>query len=180
MKLRLTHPLFGRFRASISGLLGGNNFNVKTASATIGVKGTEYVTQVTNRAGTLVLVRESLVGVQGQRGPENDVRPNQVTVVINFHPSTPPAPVPPEVAQQLVRGGLGSPPPNSPNAGNFAGEKGLLRAGIVTEEDLDEGKGEGRAFGGFGGGFQFDPPNFDPNAADNAVNKGRANVIITP
>jgi hypothetical protein len=46
-KKGLFKMLFGRFRASVAGLTGGERFNAKTATATIGVKGTEYVSAVT-------------------------------------------------------------------------------------------------------------------------------------
>ncbi len=166
--------LFGRFRASVASLFGGNQFNVKTASATIGVKGTEYLTQVTNRAGTVLVVRDDTVGFQGQQGPETDVNPGRVSVIININPPTPPVPVPPEVGNQLGEGNLGSPPPNSAAGGDFAGERGLVRAGIVTQQQLDEGKGEGQPFTEEG----FDPPgvDFDANEASESLQRGRVRV----
>ena len=45
--------LFGRFRAAIVGLTGGEQFNVRTATATIGVKGTDYLVQATPNATSL-------------------------------------------------------------------------------------------------------------------------------
>jgi len=50
--------LFGRFRSVVTGLTGGESVNSKTATAVIGVKGTENLTSIRPRGDTM------LVGVQ--------------------------------------------------------------------------------------------------------------------
>ena len=76
-KTGFARSLFGRFRATVTGLFGGSRVNVRTASATIGVKGTRFQVQVTNRGGTLLAVQESNVALEGQTGPEVDVGENR-------------------------------------------------------------------------------------------------------
>ena len=174
-KTGFARSLFGRFRASITSLFGGRSVNVKTASATIGVKGTRYLVQVTNRGGTMLVVQENIVGLQGQLGPEVNVGENRVSIVININPATPAVEVPQTVANQFSGDNLDSPPANSGEAGNFAGEAGLVQAGIVTEGQLDEGKGSG----GVGPVPEvFEPPEalFDPNAGSDAIQRGRVRL----
>lgn len=173
-KTGFMRALFGKFRASIVGLLGGEQFNVRTAAAVIGVKGTEYQSQVTNRGVTLTIVRESVVGFQGQRGPEVDIGEGMISVVININPATPPVSVPPSVAALHGPDNLEAPAPNGPEGGNLAGEKGLIEAGILTEEDLNEGKGVGV----LGSIPQFTPPRdiFDPKDATDAANRGGVQI----
>ncbi len=141
-KTGFLRALFGRFRAAVTGLVGGEQFNVKTATATIGVKGTGYNSSVTTRGATLLFVTEDTVGYQGQRGAEVDVNEGFVTLTINISPPTPPAPAPPQVQQQLGPGNLDAPPANSPGGQDFPGEEGLIQAGILTEDELEEGKGD--------------------------------------
>ena len=168
--------LFGRFRAAVVGLSGGEQFNMKTATATIGVKGTEYDGQVTNSGGTLLIVVNHIVGFQGQRGGEHDVHEGFVSLILNFNPPTPPAPTPPG----LVGKDLNSPPANSPEGGNFNGQILLIGAGIVTQDELDQGQNSG---GGGGGGLQPGVqyfPQFDPNAGTNALQRGQVKLKFAP
>ena len=62
--------LFGRMRAKISGLMGNERFNVKSATATIGVKGTEETILVNVQGDTVVGVSENAVGLRGLDGGE--------------------------------------------------------------------------------------------------------------
>ena len=176
-KTGFVRALFGRFRATIAGLVGGEQFNVKTATATIGVKGTEYLSAITSRGSTMLITTEHDPDFTGQRGPPVDVQPGEMSLVININPPTPPAPVPPEVGQQFGINNLNAPPPNSRRGRNFPGERGLVRSGIVTDDDLDEGKGDGAGGGPPGG----PPPNapqiqFDPNAGSGATQIGNVRI----
>ena len=169
--------LFGRFRASVVALAGGEQFNVKTATATIGVKGTEYRTHVTNRGGTLLIVGAATVGFQGQQGPEVTVGENFLSLIININPPTPPAPIPPQVEAEFGSDDLDAPAPNSRAGRDFPGEEGLIEAGIVTEDELNEGKGD-FAPPVIGELFPFVPPllNFDANEASDAQRR----ATVTP
>ncbi|HKI99129.1 MAG TPA: FecR family protein [bacterium] len=160
--------LFGRFRAAVATLSGGQQFNVKTATATIGVKGTEYLTQVTSRGGTMLVVTNHIVGFQGQTGGESDVNQGFLALIINYRPPTKSAPLP-EGFGDLFKD-LGSPNPNTPGAGHFVGEHLLIQSGILTQDELNEllNGGEG---GEHGAGF-VPAINFDPNAAHDASRLG--------
>lgn len=164
--------LFGKFRAAVVGLVGGEEFNVKTATATIGVKGTEYLTSVTSRGSTMLVVTDDDPEFTGQFGPPVDVNAGQLSLVININPPTPPVPTPPGVERAFNVNNLGSPPPNSPQGKNLPAEDTLVDEGIVSEDDLDEGKGDD-AFGDRPPRFQTPALNFDPNAASNALRRAR-------
>jgi FecR protein len=149
-KTGLLRALFGRFRASIVGLTGGEQFNVKTATATIGVKGTEYRTQVTNRGGTMLVVTHNLVGFHGQRGTEINVDTGHLSLILGINPPTPPIPVPPEVNKEFNDDNLDSPPPNSKRGRRFAGQDSLIEHGVTDKDTLDDSSGD--SSGGTGGG----------------------------
>jgi hypothetical protein len=141
-KTGVVRALFGRFRSSVVGLTGGEQFNVKTATATIGVKGTEKLVQVTNRGGSMLVVTDSTVSFQGQTGGESDVRQGFVSVIVGPNPPTPPVPVPPQLEQQFNERNLDSPEPNAPESQNFVAEQVLLQEGIVNETDLEQNRGD--------------------------------------
>jgi FecR protein len=169
--------LFGRFRAAVASLSGGEQFNVKTATATIGVKGTEYLTQVTNRGGTLLIVTNHVVGFQGQTGGESNVGTGFLALIINFHPPTPNSHVPPGL--ENLFNNLGSPNPNSDDAGHFLGANILINTGIINQDQLNEGQGNGGGGGGVGGG-NIPPINFNSNDAYNATRLGNVTLKFGP
>lgn len=131
--------LYGRLRSAVSGLLGGESFNMQTPTAVIGVKGTEDDIAVSNTGDTLLLGREDQVEFTGLQGPTQVVGPDVVSVVVNGLPATPPAPIPDPVRQRF---NLGAPQANAPGADSLPGEEGLVEAGIVSEGDVEEGKQE--------------------------------------
>jgi len=166
--------LFGRFRATVVGLSGGEQFNVKTATATIGVKGTEYHSQVTSRGGTLLIVTDNVVGLRGQRGPEQDVGRGLLSLTLGINPATPRSPVPPGVQQQFGRQNLGSPSPNSSEARDFAGQQSLIDAGVVSQEQVRENQGDSAPAGTPPAPPAPPPaPTIDPNAGADAARRAR-------
>lgn len=136
-KRGLLRILYGRFRAAISGLSGGERFNVRTATATIGVKGTGYTAAAPPQGDALVIVRESVVQLAGQDGVEQAVPEGFVSVVINGGSAKPPVPAPPELLAALAEQGLDAPSPNSPEALELPALQVLIEAGIVTQEEAD-------------------------------------------
>jgi hypothetical protein len=56
--------LFGRFRSLVQGLGGNESMNAKTATAVIGVKGTENLTSVRPRGDTMLVGVESTTTIQ--------------------------------------------------------------------------------------------------------------------
>ena len=134
--------LFGRFRASIAGLAGNERFNVKTATATIGVKGTEYSLAETSLGNTAVLGIENHVTNAGRDGVDQDVGPNQVSVVIAGNPASPSVSAPDLFKREM--GNLNAPNVTSPGARDLPAENSLINAGIVSKDTLDKSKTGGQ------------------------------------
>lgn len=130
--------LFGRFRATVTGLAGGERFNVKTATATIGVKGTEYSSAVTSGGYTSVLGIESTVENTGSDGVAQPVNPGQVSVTAS--PATPAVPAPQAFIDAMRD--LNSPSPWNPQALYLPAMQALIDAGIVSPSALDKWKQE--------------------------------------
>lgn len=170
-KTGFLRALFGRFRASVATLTGGEQFNVRTATATIGVKGTEFFWQTNNRGGSLVGVTESNVGLQGQVGPEQGLGPGFASLVVGANPATSPIPIPQNLLDAF-NANLNSPAANSPAARRFVAQQSLIDAGIVDQDTLDENSGDesggegGDDGGGSGGGSLL--PDVDGAAAGGA------------
>lgn len=139
-KTGFLRALFGRFRANVAALSGGEQFNVRTATATIGVKGTGYFGQTLNRGASLVGVTENNVGVQGQSGPEQGVGQGFATLVLGTNPATSPIPIPQDLLDAFQN--LNSPAANSPAARRFAAQQALIDAGIVDQNTLDQSSGD--------------------------------------
>jgi hypothetical protein len=136
-KRGLLRMLYGRFRATITGLTRGERFNVRTATATIGVKGTGYTGGAPPQGDALVFVHKKIVQLAGPAGGERDVRQGFVSVVINGKPAKPPVRAPARFLTALKKDGLDSPPPNSPAALGLPGEQALIAAGIISKEEAD-------------------------------------------
>ena len=126
--------LFGRFRASVNGLSSTDRFNVKTATAVIGVKGTEYVSAVTVGGYTAVMGVHNVTTNEGSDGVEQPVTPN--TVSITASPATKAVPAPPEFAVEMQS--VNAPRPGSPAAVVFPAMTALVQAGIVSPTAADK------------------------------------------
>jgi hypothetical protein len=74
--------LFGRMRAKISGLVGSERFNVRSATATIGVKGTEETILANVQGDVTVAVTESVVQLEGLDGKVLDVPEGFASAVV--------------------------------------------------------------------------------------------------
>jgi hypothetical protein len=146
-KQGLFRMLFGRFRASVGGLAGTERFNVKTATAVIGVKGTEYSSAVTIGGYTAVLGIDSVTTNEGSDGVEQPVTTRQVSVTAS--PATPAVPAPPAFLEAMQN--FNSPPPGSAGALFFPAMDSLVQAGIVSPRAGDKWKQE-REGGGAGAG----------------------------
>ncbi|MFI5399941.1 MAG: FecR domain-containing protein [SAR324 cluster bacterium] len=130
--------LFGRFRATVSGLAGPDRFNVKTATATIGVKGTEFRLAATSGGNSAVLGVENTVTNAGRDGVGQAVAADQISVVLAGNPSTPAATAPQDFKDAMRN--LDSPPATSAAARDLPAEKSLVQKGIVSQEQLDKSK----------------------------------------
>ncbi len=134
--------LFGRFRSLVEGLFGGETVNTKTATAVIGVKGTENLVSVTPRGNTMTIGVQDVTDLIGQTGEEVPIGPNTVSIVLGDRSATLAVVVPPAVLDQFAGDNLDSPNPTSPEARRFPGQNALVQAGIVSQDDLDEAQSE--------------------------------------
>ncbi|MDH5752285.1 MAG: FecR family protein [Deltaproteobacteria bacterium] len=134
--------LFGRFKASIKGLTGGERFNVKTATATIGVKGTDYRSSVGTQGETLIISEDHFPMLTGLTGPTRDVSPGMVSFAAQGIQATAPAPAPESVKLAFAASNLDAPPANSRMALIIPGQEGLVDAGIVTEKEIENAQEE--------------------------------------
>ncbi len=130
--------LFGRFRAQIVGLAGGERFNVKTATATIGVKGTEYSFALASNGNAAVLGIENVVTAAGRDNVEQPVGPNQVSAIIGGGPATPSVSAPDDFKREMGR--VDSPAAGSPEAGSLPSEGSLIERGVMSKESVQKSK----------------------------------------
>lgn len=130
--------LFGRMRADVQGLAGNDRFNVKTATATIGVKGTQYGLAQSSSGNTAVLGIESTTTTAGPDGVEQPVGPNQMSAVVGGNPATQSVVAPEEFRAEMAK--IDSPPPGSTAALNLPAETVLVDKGIVSKEALVKSK----------------------------------------
>ena len=131
--------LYGRFHAKTRKAFGRKTrFTAKTATATIGVKGTEFIASVTPQGDALVLVKESVVEVSGFDGKNQDVAPELLTVVLNGKGASEVALVPQAVKD--ISGNLDAPSVNSEEAKALPAENALVQNGIVSQRDLINAK----------------------------------------
>jgi hypothetical protein len=124
--------LFGRFRAQVVGLAGGEHFNVKTATATIGVKGTEYTFALASNGNAALLGVENVTTLAGRDGVDQPVGPNQVSTVIGGKPATPAVSAPEGFKKEM--GSVDSPPAGSPAAANLPAQTELIDRGVMSRE----------------------------------------------
>src|SRR5579863_1927396 len=127
--------LFGRFQAKVE-TLSGQEFNVRTSTATIGVKGTSYSLAETSNGNTAVLGIEHVVTATGLDGVAQPVSPGQVSTVVGNAGAT--ASVPAPEAFQVEMAKIDAPPPDSQAAINLPAEQVLVDQGIVSKEALDK------------------------------------------
>ncbi len=130
--------LFGRFRANVLVRTGESGFNVKTRTATIGVKGTVYALAESSTGNTAVLGFEGTVTVAGPEGGEQWVGPNQTSLVVGDAPATTSVAAPEEFKRDLAN--LNSPTLGSTAALDLPAESVLVDKGIVSQETLRKSK----------------------------------------
>jgi len=132
--------LFGRFRVKATAL-AGQEFNVKTATATIGIKGTEYVGSVTSQGDAIILVQESTVQLAGLDGVEQPVKPDLIAVSLNGKEgATAPSLPPEEVRSAMAATTLDAPAATSSQAAALPEEAVLVKSGIISQKDVAEAK----------------------------------------
>jgi len=140
-KSGLLRALFGRFRVKATELTGGAEFNLKTATATIGIKGTEYTGSVTSQGDAIILVQESTVQLAGLDGVQQPVRPDLIAVALNGKEGATAASLPPEqLTAEMNIQSLDSPNASSAQAAQLPAEEQLVKSGIISQKDIAESK----------------------------------------
>ena len=193
--------LFGRMRAKIAGLVGNERFNVHSATATIGVKGTEEIILVNVQGDATVGVTENDVTLRGIKGGELNIPEGQASGVVGGR--TPGSsfaiytPVPRRTSHIIFVGGhppgstfpigedfedLDSPDPTSDEGFQVPLGNLLVQNGIVSQEEVDDsesGASDGVELPGEGDG---DPPpgqNILDEAAESAQDSANEASAIT-
>ena len=133
--------LFGRFRAKVTGLTRGQEFNIKTATATIGVKGTEYFGFTTGTGATGVAVTESNIVVIGNDGVTRSLPTGFFSMAFSQGASAP-VPTPPALTQAFSGDNLDAPAPGSEQANDIPAEDAIVESGAATVEQMEDSKNE--------------------------------------
>ena len=142
-----TRMLFGRIRASVIGLVGGERFNMKTATATIGVKGTDYRTAVAPQGEVLVISEDHTPTLQGPFGAVQEIGEGKMSFAAQNIAATEPVDVPEEITKEFPHDNLNSDVANSLAAAKIPGEEIMIQAGIISqtqsegshEDDFNDG-----------------------------------------
>jgi hypothetical protein len=89
----------------VTGVLQSQSYQIRTPTATIGVRGTTFDLFVAENGDTTVVIRSGAVEVAGRNAPGSVRLANagQAVTVRSGQPPTPPGPVPPDVALALTR-----------------------------------------------------------------------------
>jgi hypothetical protein len=163
--------LFGRFRATVTGLAGNERFNVKTATATIGVKGTEYRSAVTSGGQTAAMGEEHTTTLAGRDGVEQPVNAGQLSVTVGSSATV--AVTAPEEFRRSMES-LNSPEPTSRQAQDFPAQDALIKAGVLAPDAGARMRQEKGDAGSAGGRDEISAPQIDLDAARQA---GSQNVM---
>ena len=138
-KTGLMRMLYGRLRAEVVRLLAGERFSIKTSSATIGVKGTDFYVFQAATGSTVLVVTSGLVEIQGLIGIPVDVLPGRTSVATGRAASTP-VPTTEPYEEITEENNLEADPVENEGATDVPDEPGLIDSGATTESDLEESK----------------------------------------
>ena len=123
--------LFGRMRAKISGLGANERFNVHTATATIGVKGTEEIILTNVQGDATVGVTESVVSLRGRGGGQLNILEGAASGTVGGR--TPGKTFP--ITSDFQR--LDSADPTSNDAIKVPLGQLLVKNGVASQNDVD-------------------------------------------
>ena len=123
--------LFGRMRAKISRLGASERFNVHTATATIGVKGTEELIFLNIQGDSTVGVTESAVSLKGRGGGQLNILQGRASGVVGGRTPT----VTFEITGDFKD--LDSASPTSDEALSVPLGSLLVKYGVATKEEVE-------------------------------------------
>ena len=141
--------LFGRFRAVVTGLSGAERFNVRTATATIGVKGTRLSGMQTSNEKTVTYVESSKkknpVDLTGLKGDEVEIPVGYASIISGSKGPVKPIKATAALKNELEQ--LDSPAPTSKAAGQLppAAESAGLSAAPTDTGDGETAGDLGKA-----------------------------------
>ncbi len=148
--------LFGRMRAKITGLMSNERFNVQSATATIGVKGTEETIIVNVQGDSVVGVTENAVQLGGLDGKQLNIPEGRASAVVGG--ITPQVTFPLQLA---VFEDLESPIPTSRVAIEVPLKQILLEQGVFTKDQIEQSE--------CGAGEKCELPGAGEDALDDAT-----------
>ncbi|MBT6611613.1 MAG: hypothetical protein HOB38_05880 [Deltaproteobacteria bacterium] len=143
--------LYGKMNFKTKKLQKRKRFRFKTASATIGVKGTGADCEVGSTGNTGCTGRSGKTEIQGNSGPPRDLTTNQMSIVVGNGPASQTIEVPQE---ESAAEGEGEDPekaevktfakasPTSSQSSSLSQEGIAVEAGIIEQEHLEESKKE--------------------------------------
>lgn len=141
--------VYGKMRFATKKLQGKRRFRLKTATATIGVKGTKGETEVSSNGNTSCKGIEDTISFQGNSGESRDLNPNQLAMAVGNKPVRDPVDLPPgqqpsdeEPGEDQADEDLDKAPPTSSDSSSLDSEGVALETGLIEEGELEESKEE--------------------------------------
>ncbi len=126
--------LYGKMSFKTKKLKGKRRFRLKTASATISVKGTGGNCEAGSTGNTGCIGKEGVFTLQGNKGPEQNLEANKLALVVGNNPVTK------TMNFELADDMLNKPPAISKESTSLEQENVAVAAGLISQEDLDESK----------------------------------------
>ena len=131
-KTGLLRMLYGKMLFKTKKLRGRNRFRLKTATAIMGVKGTEGNTEVGSTGNTVLVCNTGVCTMQGNSGDEVDVPKNRASMSTGGKTSNT---FEAEVETETEKGDA-----NESGSANVKLEQNAVDAGVVDQGDLDKSK----------------------------------------
>jgi hypothetical protein len=170
--------LFGRMRAKISGLGANERFNVHTATATIGVKGTEEIILANVQGDATVGVTENVVSLRGRGGGQLNIVEGSASGSVGGRTPANSFPITSDFQQ------LDSSDPTSDDAIKVPLGSLLVQNGVVSQADVDaseRGASEGVELPEAADSGQSDAQSVLDQAAESAQESANeSSTIIAP
>lgn len=137
--------LYGKMNFQTKQLKQRKRFRFKTASATIGVKGTAADCEVGSTGNTGCTGRSGQTEIQGNFGPPQELTTNRMSIVVGNQPASQTIELPPQESgtdQQDDEKTFAKASPTTNTASSLSLESDAVDSGIIDQADLEESKQE--------------------------------------
>jgi len=137
--------LYGKMNFETKKLQKRKRFRFKTASASIGVKGTGADCEVGSTGNTGCTGRSGNTVIQGNSGPSRDLAANQMSIVVGNRPASQTIMVPPPPGEDSKKDDhktFAKASSTSNRSSSLSQEGQAVNAGIIGQESLNESKKE--------------------------------------